>query len=89
MARWARRTKRIPAILRHHLVHSLDRRACRSESRFPRLLRRHRVLIIEISDHFIARPLQLGDVLHHFLDVIEVVNLQYVCQFGPFIHLWL
>ena len=85
MARWPSRAESIPAILSHNLVNRLNSSTCRRQGGFPCFFGSHSVLVVEVSNNFVARALQLGYLLHHFLDVVEVMDLQYISKFGPLV----
>ena len=86
MPRWPCRTEGIPVVLSHYLIHSFDCSASGNESRLPSLLRRDRVLPVKVFNSLVARALQFRDVLHHLLNVVEVVDFEDVCDFCPLIH---
>ena len=83
------RTERVSVVLGHYLVDSFDGSTSRDQSCFPSFLRCHRVLPIEVLNALVAGASQLGNVLHHLLDVVEVVDFEKVCDFGPFVHMLL
>ena len=68
------RTEGISTVLGHNHVDCFNSGSCRDQGSFPGPLRRHCVFVVKISYHFVARSLQFGDVLHHLLNVVEVVD---------------
>ena len=83
------RTERIPAFSRHYLVYSFYGSACWYQRGLPGLLRGDRVLIVKVSNDFIASPLQLCYTFHHFLDVVEVMDFENVGDFRSLLYVML
>lgn len=83
------RAESIPVVLGHDLVDSFNCSAGRDESCLPRLLRSDSVLAIKVFNPLITSPSQLGDVFHHFLDVVKVVNFKQIGDLSPLIYMLL
>lgn len=86
MPRWACRTESIPNLSCHNFIHSLNCSTSWNQGSFPCLFWRVCVHVIKNTDHFVVRATQLCNVLHHLLNVVEVVDLQYVSYFGSLVH---